>query len=334
MAPIQQRPQEQQTGVQKPPQNLPAIAPPRIPYHPAIEKEFGISRVTWRALTEAAFPSAQTIEGVLLALSYCKARNLDPLKRTIHIVPIWDKNRNRMVESVWPGIGELRTTAHRTGQFVGQDETEFGPLITERFGGVEIEVNEWARVTVWRMVAGAPRKFVGPKVYWRETYSRASSKSEDPNSMWLKRPSGQLEKCATAAALRAAFPEEIGDYIPEEIERSDARPSMIQLEDSQFTTNIPVSSVTQEEQQSVAETVESMKGQTEPETQGKPAEPHGGPPKTMEELEVWLATKFSIIDELDVERDTIVGMFPEDQAEKVLKLIGKRKAAIAKAEQK
>ena len=37
--------------------------------------------------------------------------------------------------------------------------------------------------------------------------------------MWKKRPRGQLDKAAEAAALRAAFPEELGnDYAAEEME--------------------------------------------------------------------------------------------------------------------
>jgi hypothetical protein len=36
--------------------------------------------------------------------------------------------------------------------------------------------------------------------------------------MWIKRPRGQLHKCAKAASLRAAFPEECGDYAAEGME--------------------------------------------------------------------------------------------------------------------
>jgi hypothetical protein len=37
--------------------------------HPAIQERYGIDRASWRALTDAAFPSARSIEGVILALS-------------------------------------------------------------------------------------------------------------------------------------------------------------------------------------------------------------------------------------------------------------------------
>jgi hypothetical protein len=53
-------------------------------------------------------------------------------------------------------------------------------------------------------------------VFWEETYAR-QWRAEVPNEMWQKRPKGQLLKCAKAASLRAAFPEEAG-YTAEEME--------------------------------------------------------------------------------------------------------------------
>jgi hypothetical protein len=53
-------------------------------------------------------------------------------------------------------------------------------------------------------------------VFWEEAYSRSSSRSELPTDMWAKRPRGQLHKCAKAASLRAAFPEE-ATYTAEEM---------------------------------------------------------------------------------------------------------------------
>ena len=205
--------------IQKREENLPALRPARLPYHPIIKKEFGYDEHAWKALVEAIFPSAKTSESVRLALSYCRARKLDPFKRCIHIIPIWDSNKRCEVDTIWPGIGELRTTAHRTGVYAGRDKTEFGPMIEEAWGGgnetVTIKFPEWAQVTVYRMVKKQRVAYAGPQMYWMETFS--SVKSGAPNSMWRKRPRGQLDKCAEAAALRAAFPEEVGnDYIDAE----------------------------------------------------------------------------------------------------------------------
>lgn len=198
-----------------------ALAGPRLPYHPAIEERFGIDKSGWKALVEAVFPNATTTESVILALSYCRARNLDPFKRNVHIVPIWNKDMRAMVDTVWPGIGELRTTAFRTGEYAGRAQTVFGPDITKEWktGDAKVEVTfpMWAQVTLFRMVKGVRVEFAGPQVYWLETY--ASRKDGSPNEMWTNRPRGQIDKCAEAAALRAAFPEECGgDYIPEEVQ--------------------------------------------------------------------------------------------------------------------
>lgn len=212
-----ERPQTQENGKEQ----LPAIAPPRLPYHPLIEQRFGIDRASWKALVEAIFPNATSVESVILALSYCRARKLDPFKRNVHIVPIWNRDLRCMVDTIWPGIGELRTTAFRTGQYAGRDDAEFGPIIVEKVGEQQMKFPEWCRVTLYRVVANQRVAFAGPKVYWMETYATAKRDTDTPNEMWASRPMGQLEKCAEAAALRAAFPEEIGtEYIADE-----ARPS-------------------------------------------------------------------------------------------------------------
>lgn len=213
--------------VAPPRSNLPAIRGPRLPYHPMVEERFGIDRASWKALVEAIFPNATSVESVILALSYCKARRLDPFKRNVHIVPIWSKDAGGMVDTIWPGIGELRTTAFRTREYAGRDDTEYGPDITMKVGSKEVTFPEWARTTVYRMVAGQRVAFAGPRVYWLETYANYKRGDDTPNEMWADRPRGQLEKCSEAAALRAAFPEEIGsDYIPEEVQHGSGRPGL------------------------------------------------------------------------------------------------------------
>jgi len=201
---------------------MPDIAPERLPYHPSVNERFGIDRASWRALVEAVFPTAKSVEGVILALSYCKARRLDPMKKPVHVVPIWDRERKRYVDTVWPGIGELRTTAMRTGLYAGCDAAQFGPDVTQTFRGkagedgrdvtVTVTFPEWAQVTVYRMVNGQRVPVPGPRVYWLETYA-TQGRDGLPNDMWRRRPRGQLEKCAEAAALRRAFPEEIGNEL-------------------------------------------------------------------------------------------------------------------------
>ena len=175
----------------------------------------GIDEYKWRALTTSVFPGAKP-ESILLAIDYCKARNLDPLKHPVHIVPMQVTNaqtgQKEWRDIIMPGINELRTTAARTGEYAGQDEPAFG---TETdFKGVMAP--ELCTVTVYRLVKGN-------RVGFKHTIRFAEAvgiKSSDGkvNSMWTRRPWGQLAKCAEAGALRKAFPEEIGnDYTPEEM---------------------------------------------------------------------------------------------------------------------
>lgn len=215
------------------------IAPPRImPPENTVLQQYDVDNQGWRTLVESIFPAAKTATAVMMALDYCKRRKLDVFKHPVHIVPIWNSQANdgkgAMVETIWPGINELRTTAIRTGQFAGMDMPVFGPLIERHFKGkikkwadgghqwedvqATVQFPEWCQITVYRTLGGNRVPFPGPRVYWVETYSRIRNDCEVPNNMWEKRANGQLEKCAEAAALRRAFPEELGsDYSIDEI---------------------------------------------------------------------------------------------------------------------
>lgn len=222
------------------------IAPTRLPYHPALA-ELDCDKAMWRFLCESLYPSAKSIEGIAMALRYCKARGLDIMKKPVHVVPVYSSSKKGMIELVWPGIGDYRTTASRTGEYAGCDATECGPLIKKVFTGLldkwesgrksgqeeiksSLDFHEWMRVTVYRIIKGIRVPFHGPKVYFEEIYSRVKHDCPVPNDRWQRAPNGQLEKCAEAAALRKAFPEEIGsEPTAEEMEGKivDIEPTII-----------------------------------------------------------------------------------------------------------
>lgn len=180
---------------------------------PAPAHQRGITPESWHVMKTVLFKGASD-EMICTLVDYCKARKLDPLKRPFHIVQVWDSDARKMAESIWPGIGELRTTAMRTGNYAGKSEIEFGPDRTETFNGNKVTFPEWAQCKVFRIVGGQRVEFAGSKVYWLETY--AAKKGGEPNAMWAKRPRGQLAKCAEAEALRSAFPEELGHEVTAE----------------------------------------------------------------------------------------------------------------------
>ncbi|MDY2947229.1 MAG: phage recombination protein Bet [Mannheimia varigena] len=182
-------------------------------------QERSISTAVWSTLQNSIFPGAKD-ESILLAIDYCKARKLDILKKPCHIVPMQvtiagekEKGRNGELydKKVWrdvimPGIYEQRITAFRTGQMAGQDEPVFGDTIEHK----GVETPEWCKVTVYRFINGERCAFSHTE-YFSEAC--ATTKDGKVNSMWTKRPRGQLAKCAEAGALRKAFPDELGGVI-------------------------------------------------------------------------------------------------------------------------
>jgi phage recombination protein Bet len=153
-------------------------------------------------------------------VGYCRAANLDPMQKPVHIVPMWDAKAGRMRDVIMPGVNLYRIQASRSGAFAGISEPEFGPNIVAELGGVEVNFPEWCRVTVKRQLASGIICDFTAVEYWMENYAIKGGKdrSQAPNAMWMKRPRGQIAKCAAAQALRSAFPEIAAQYTAEEME--------------------------------------------------------------------------------------------------------------------
>jgi len=166
----------------------------------------GITEAQWRTLRTSLYPGAKP-ESVLMVVDYCAARGLDPLKKPCHIVPMEVKvdNGYEWRDVVMPGIYELRTTAHRTGEYLGHDRPEYGPD-KEQAGVV---APEWCDFTVYRWNKFAAQK-VAFSVRIRFAEVVATKRDGKANQRWAKAPCQMLTKCAEAAALREAFPEELG----------------------------------------------------------------------------------------------------------------------------
>ncbi len=161
-----------------------------------------------KVLQTSLYPSA-ALESIKMVLGYCKASNLDPMQKPVHIVPMYDSKAGGMRDVIMPGIGLYRTQAARSGECAGVSEPDFGPDITANIGGTEITYPAWCKVTVKRRLPTGEVVDFTAKELWRENYAVRGGKEKSiaPNAMWFKRPYGQIAKCAEAQALRKAFPE-------------------------------------------------------------------------------------------------------------------------------
>jgi phage recombination protein Bet len=172
-------------------------------------------------LQNSLYPGAAT-DSVKMVLSYCKAAQLDPIQKPVHIVPMWDSKAGAMRDVVMPGIGLYRIQASRSGEMGGVSEPEFGEDVTQKIGGQEITFPRWCKVTVSRLIGGTMVHFTA-KEFWMENYAVKGGKDKSiaPNAMWTKRPYAQIAKCAEAQALRKAFPEFGAAPTAEEMEGKD-----------------------------------------------------------------------------------------------------------------
>lgn len=173
----------------------------------------GITEPQWRTLMNNLYPGADP-SSVLMVWDYCVARQLDPLKKPCHIVPMEVKDSKSgnyyWRDVVMPGIYEYRTTAHRTGLYMGHTKPAWGPIV-EHLGHM---VPEYCEITVYRWSPEAKERTEYPvQVFFAEICSTRKDKRTQEvglNARWSKAPRQMLAKCTEAAALREAFPEALG----------------------------------------------------------------------------------------------------------------------------
>jgi phage recombination protein Bet len=159
-------------------------------------------------LRNSLYPGAQT-DSIKMVLGYCRAAGLDPIKKPVHIVPLWNSKVGAMVDVIMPGIGNYRTDAARSGQYAGVTKPVYGADVTGDIGGVKITYPVTCSVTVKRLLANGSIAEYEAEERWIENYAVKGGKDKSiaPNAMWMKRPYAQIAKCAEAQALRKAFPE-------------------------------------------------------------------------------------------------------------------------------
>jgi phage recombination protein Bet len=181
---------------------------------PAPVARRGITEPQWRTLANNLFPGAAS-ESVLMVWDYCVARKLDPLKKPCHIVPMQVKDA-KTGDYIWrdvvmPGIYEYRTTAQRTGEYMGHSRPEYGPEI-DHLGAT---VPQWCEMSVYRWNAAAKQRVEYPvRVYFRECAGTRKDKNQGGklvlNQRWATAPIQMMTKVCEAAGLREAFPDELG----------------------------------------------------------------------------------------------------------------------------
>lgn len=171
---------------------------------PAVARR-NITEGQWRTLMNNLYPGASG-ESVLMVWDYCAARKLDPLKKPCHIVPMKVKQGSEYVwrDVVLPGIYEYRTTAHRTGQYLGHSTPVYG----EEFDCGGVTAPSYCEMTIyrWNPVAGIRAEYP-VKCLFSEYVALKDGK---PNQRWAKAGFQMITKCTEAAGLREAFPDELG----------------------------------------------------------------------------------------------------------------------------
>jgi phage recombination protein Bet len=139
-------------------------------------------------------------------IELCELRKLNPFANQVYGILHFDRHRDRQVVELIIGIEGMRLMAHRTREYAGCDKPEYSYNADDKPN---------ATVTLYRLVGGTRQGFTG-EALWDEFAPKPQV-----DEVWDTKPHVCIGKCAEAAALRKAFPQEIGGlYTPEEWSKS------------------------------------------------------------------------------------------------------------------
>jgi phage recombination protein Bet len=156
------------------------------------------------ALIKNTVATGATDDELKLFFFECRRRGVHPLDRLIHFVKRSGKATFQC------GIDFMRSQAEASGQYRGQEDVAYGPIVNG--------YPEWAKVTVRRIDPNTGDIYtVSATAFWDEFYP-----GEQMGFMWKKMPRVMLGKVAESQALRKAFPLNFnGLYTFEEMQQSD-----------------------------------------------------------------------------------------------------------------
>lgn len=153
----------------------------------------------------------------------CRAVRLDPLRRQIYAF-VFNKNDARYRQmTVVTAIGGYRSIAERTGNYRPDNRA---PRFEYSEAAKDAKTNPLgivkAEVSVFKHSHGEWFECVA-EAYWEEYVPLKDGVIDSKKTGWVKSPRNQIAKCAEAAVLRKAWPDDFaGLEVEEETDRRDS----------------------------------------------------------------------------------------------------------------
>lgn len=196
----------------------------------------GLSRQAWElndeqvTLIKNTVAKGATDDELQLFLTTARRHRLDPFTHQIWLVRRYDRRadsgkRDAKGDAILGAyVGVTQVGIDGLTHLAARDHRDFGSISLPEYGPMVNGHPEWARVTVYKKGIAQPTVAEA----WWEEYAPAEM---DKAPFWRKMPRRMLAKCATALALRQAYPDLSGVYIPEEMAKmqEDFTPSGRQI---------------------------------------------------------------------------------------------------------